>query len=595
MLVGVILLVLMFLGNDKKGKLAGGILGGKKQWNQAKDISLKTQVRPFISEMSRISDEKLAKMPAPTRNSCSLWINTPKSYRKGWTERFTARKSDYVAPKDNGAGTLYFPDAQMGFSIIGGPGTGKTFSTLDPLIASAIDQGFPLLVYDFKWPNQGKRHIANAIARGYKVYVFAPGKKGSFTMNILDFLKDEEDAVAAGQLAQVIVKNSSIGSGDDDPFFGPAGTTLVTGLFLLVKWLAKELNRPDIADLMMAQAILNLPDLGIRLGEAMERMNVWTFLPLAQVVSVKDSPDTISGIIATAQKIFAKFLQKDFIGAFCGKSDLPIDIDGKSMIVFGLDRQNRDIVGPLLAAILHMVVSRNVSRDIPRADPLVVALDELPTLFLPQLPNWLNENREDGFVGLLGYQNMAQIEKSYGKETTRFILGGTGTKIIFNPRDSESAKVFAEYLGERDVAFKSKSKSVGGGKNGGSTSTADNLQKTWLIEPAQFNKLPTGKGIVISPSFTDKDEAYIPLVHKFKISKADIADRAWAGKQWDERIKPAYIKKQQGKADGDALSKQMAERMQIAMEAFPMPGKKGESKMNGRSTPAIDAEDLAAF
>jgi type IV secretory pathway TraG/TraD family ATPase VirD4 len=589
MVVGVILLVLMFLGNDKRGKLAGGFLGGKKQWNQAKGISLKTQVRPFTSET------KKANTPAPTRNSCSLWINTPKDYREGWNKLFASRMSNFVAPKDNNAETLYFPDAQTSFSIIGGSGTGKTFSTLDPFIGSVIDQGFPVLVYDFKWPNQGKRHIANAIARGYKVYVFAPGRPESFTMNILDFLKDEEDAVAAGQLAQVIVKNSSIGTGDDDPFFGPAGTTLVTGLFLAAKWLAKELDRPDIADLMMCQAILNLPDLGIRLGEAMERMNVWTFLPLAQVVSVKDSPDTISGIIATAQKIFAKFLQKDFIGAFCGNSDLPIDIDGKTMLVFGLDRSNRDIAGPLLAAIMHMVVSRNVSREVPRKDPLIVALDELPSLFLPQLPNWLNENREDGFVGLLGYQNMAQIEKSYGKETARFIFGGTATKIIFNPRDGESAKLFAEYIGERDVEFKSKSKSVGGGKNGASTSTADNLQKTWLIEPAQFNKLSRGKAVVISPSFTHKDEEYIPLIHKFKISKADIANRAWAGNRWDEHIRPRYIEKQRGKADGDALSKQMLERTQIALEAFPMPGKKGDSKLNARSTPAIDADDLAAF
>ena len=100
-----------------------------------------------------------------------------------------------------------------------------------------------------------------------------------------------------------------------------------------------------------------------------------------------------------------------------------MDLDGKQLIVFGLDRNNRDIVGPLLAAILHMIVTRNVSRTVPRSDPLIVALDELPTLYLPALVNWLNENREDGFVGILGYQNIAQLEKVYGKELTRAIFG----------------------------------------------------------------------------------------------------------------------------------------------------------------------------
>ncbi|MGB3642702.1 MAG: type IV secretion system DNA-binding domain-containing protein [Rivularia sp. (in: cyanobacteria)] len=133
-----------------------------------------------------------------------------------------------------------------------------------------------------------------------------------------------------------------------------------------------------------------------------------------------------------------------------------------------MDRNNRDIVGPLVAAILHMIVTRNVSRTVPRSDPLIVALDELPTLYLPALVNWLNENREDGMVGILGYQNIAQLEKVYGKELTRAILGGTATKFIFNPQDPESAKLFSDYLGEMEIQFNSKSRSTG--KGGGSHS-----------------------------------------------------------------------------------------------------------------------------
>jgi type IV secretory pathway TraG/TraD family ATPase VirD4 len=184
-----------------------------------------------------------------------------------------------------------------------------------------------------------------------------------------------------------------------------------------------------------------------------DKLKVWTSRPLSQLISVKDSEKTAVSIIGTAQRMFQRFLKRDFVGAFCGKTTLPLDLDGKQLIVFGLDRNNRDIVGPLLAAILHMIVTRNVSRTVPRSNPLIVALDELPTLYLPALVNWLNENREDGFVGILGYQNIAQLEKVYGKELTRAIFGGTATKFIFNPQDTESAKLFSDYLGEMEIQF----------------------------------------------------------------------------------------------------------------------------------------------
>ncbi|GAX42891.1 transfer complex protein TrsK-like protein [Tolypothrix sp. NIES-4075] len=67
--------------------------------------------------------------------------------------------------------------------------------------------------------------------------------------------------------------------------------------------------------------------------------------------------------------MFQRFLKCDFVSVFCGKTTLPLNLDGKQLIVFGLDRNNRDIVKPLLAAILHMIITHNVSRTVPRQNP----------------------------------------------------------------------------------------------------------------------------------------------------------------------------------------------------------------------------------
>ena len=69
---------------------------------------------------------------------------------------------------------LYFPDAQRSSIILGGPGSGKTFSFIDPALRSALEQGFPTMLYDFKYPSQAK--IASyAMSLGYEVQIFAPG------------------------------------------------------------------------------------------------------------------------------------------------------------------------------------------------------------------------------------------------------------------------------------------------------------------------------------------------------------------------------------------------------------------------------------
>ncbi|BAZ71023.1 transfer complex protein TrsK-like protein (plasmid) [Fischerella sp. NIES-4106] len=401
--------------------------------------------------------------------------------------------------------------------------------------------------------------------------VFAPGFGESETCNPLDLLKDEEDAIAAAQMTSVISRNFDRGSNNSgDKFFEEAGESLVEGILLVTKAIATLSGDEKYCDLMTAQAILSLPDLAARLEAASKsKLKIWTTRPLSQLISVKHSQKTAASIIGTAQRMFQRFLKKDFVGAFCGKTTLPLDLDGKQLIIFGLDRNNRDIVGPLLAAILHMIVSRNVSRTVPRKDPLVVALDELPTLYLPSLVNWLNENREDGFVGILGYQNISQLEKAYGKELTRAILGGTATKFIFNPQDPESAKLFSDYLGEMEIQFNSKSRSTG--KGGGSHSTNEQRQKRHLWEPAQFAKMGTGKAVIINPAYTRGSEAYVPLLQTLKVPLADIEEMNWSESKWNFIQQRLIAQNSQSIVTDAQRSQQFLERRSLVEKLFPMP------------------------
>jgi type IV secretory pathway TraG/TraD family ATPase VirD4 len=117
-----------------------------------------------------------------------------------------------------------------------------------------------MLLYDFKFPAQTKRAVAYAMKRGYTVKIFAPGFQESETCNPLDLLRDEEDAIAAGQITQVISRNFDRGgNSSSDKFFEEAGDSLVEGILLITKANATLTGEYKYCDLMMAQAILSLP------------------------------------------------------------------------------------------------------------------------------------------------------------------------------------------------------------------------------------------------------------------------------------------------------------------------------------------------
>ena len=504
----------------------------------------------------------------PRRNKVSLYINLDPNMRRlrdkhwtkiGWKDPVIVKpaKPEPGQPKpkpDKQIPTFYIPDAQRGTIIAGSAGTGKSYSAADPLYRSAIDQGLPMLLYDFKYPEQTERIAAYAAVRGYDVEVFAPGYKESCTCNPLEFIRDEEDSISAAQLAKTINANMNGEGGKEDKFFENAGNALIEGILLLTKAVPKLLVQLDAArfgdaedkpnelaksfdDLMTSQALLALPDLAKRLAQAKEAgiIGAWTGIPFNQAISVKDAEKTISSIVATASAVFRNFIKRDFVGAFIGKSNIPQRIQGKKLVVFGLDNINRDVVSPILASILHMTVRNNIYGKVKRKDPLIVGLDEVATIKLPSLNNWLAEGREMGFCGILGLQHLVQLERAYGKETARIIFGNCATKFIFNPQEEESAKKFADMLGEMEITThtKSTSNSYNSGKTGSSRSKNQQRNKKHLFEPAQIMRMKQGRCIIISPAFERGDEAYLPILKNIEIRQEEIARKDWSVENWD--------------------------------------------------------------
>jgi type IV secretion system protein VirD4 len=468
------------------------------------------------------------------------------------------RKAHRVSFK---SGKLNIPEAQQGIAVCGAPNSGKTYSIIDPVIRDAIGQGFPIVVYDFKGA-QLEAHAVYAAAQGYEVHVFAPGFPYTGVCNPLDFVRDASDALMAGQLAEVIYKNTRRGNNaSENDFFSNAGQKLVEAVILLSKL-------TEFPDLLMAKKLLNLPGLTkrIRLAAQAGRVPLWTIESFSQLISSEDAEKQVAGIVATAQRTFDKFISKELIPSFVGKTTIPLDLKGKQILFLQVDTQKRDVVAPLLAALLHMIVARNFSK--PRDEPLVVSLDELPTLHLDDLPKWINEFRSYGFCAILGYQNFAQLQHTYGKDLSRAIFAACGTKVFFNPRDDETAGLVSRYLGEKEVRVFTKSTSSGMHH---STSRNEQIQKMPLMTIDEVLKLDQGECVFINPAYKGGREASVPLRLKLVVPKSDVKIQEQSERLWRSTVRDRLIQTmQQLQIPVSQIDAATALRQKVAEELFPL-------------------------
>jgi type IV secretory pathway TraG/TraD family ATPase VirD4 len=531
---GVVIVMAKYIDSKGgKGKLATARWGGRKEKAAARKLGCK-------------------QIQARRHNRVSLFVGTPKNTK---TYEVNHRRITQI-PEDQR--TLYLPEAQRGILVAGGPGSGKSFSMVTPLLKSAIDQGFPVILYDFKYAEQESATATSkgqapslagyALERGYEVTVLAPGFPESAVANPIDFLRNNEDSEMARQLAITLNRNFQLGSDSSgNDFFTNAGDQLVQAVFML----AKGTLYPDI---MMCQAILGLPKLVHRIEEALD-LNFMVREAFAQFVSVAGSPETAASIVGTASGLFSRFMVPAALAAFCGQTNIPLDLKGRQMVIFGMNKEKRDVIAPLLVSILHLLVSRNVAGK--RTCPLVLGIDELPTLYLPALVDWLNQNREDGLVSVLGLQNLSMLEEAYGENTTNAIFGGCATKAFFNPQDDIAAERFSNFLGDFEIKYKQRSRSSGG-SGGASTSNSDQNSTRKLFEINQFNTLPEGKAVIISPGFRSCGQISLPILEKIKIPQQDIKSEAQSRKIWYEF--------QSGLASQSSLKTPADEEMRVRRE-----------------------------
>ncbi|MGB3754094.1 MAG: type IV secretion system DNA-binding domain-containing protein [Parerythrobacter sp.] len=461
-------------------------------------------------------------------------------------------------------GQINLPFINEGGSVAGAPGSGKTFSVIDPAIRSALRNGYPIIVYDSKGV-QTETHAAYAASLGYQVSIFAPGKPYTGTCNLLDFVKSETDSLMSYQLAYILEKNSSgavPGQSSGKDFFERTGVSLVEAAILLAKL-------TEYPDLLTVGKILNLPMLIDRIKALRDSHKVsdWVIEAFAQLLSSEDAEKQVAGMIVTAQNVFKRFVSKDLLPSFCGETTIPLDLNGKQILFLQTDIERKDAVTPLLAAVLQLIISRNFSY--PRKTPLMVSVDEFPSLHLPAFESYLNELRSAGLIALIGYQNFSQLRKRYGPDGAKAMIAACGTQFYFNPRDFETAREFSQYLGEKEVTHYTKSRSYGKNR---SRSRNQQVQKVALVSPDEFLKFRKGECVYVNPGHrSENGAASVPVRCQVKIDKKEIDIHEKSLVAWRSTVRSRLIEREAKSNPLGDLDKASRARATAADIFLPLP------------------------
>jgi type IV secretion system protein VirD4 len=430
---------------------------------------------------------------------------------------------------DKAKNILFFPQINCGTLVIGGAGWGKTLNFIEPAAISAIREGCSVVLFDYKFDNNGLAEslMPVAIDYGYQVRALAPGSVLSGTFNIFDLIKDSADLAGVREVIGCLVRNNTSKDVKTDGFFDPGGRTILEGAFLMAKWVAEYLNVPSYANILMASQVLSLPNLSKRLELNRDKIPTWCYSAFSILTSSSgegEKNNTEGGLLATAAKFLSPMILPNFLDNFCGTSTFPgfdesepLKVDGKQIIVFGVNQASEQSTLPLIATALEQIVSYNLKYH--RERPLVVILDEFDTLNMPVVLDWLNRYRSSGCSLIIGIQYLGQLEK-YGKARAEGFLASCATKVWFNPGNPETAKILSDLLSKQEIELPTISKSINSGKDrGNSRTTGTQLHQVSLLEPQEPLNFPKGTCVIQAPTVGNKDEVALPYKHSFKFSK----------------------------------------------------------------------------
>ena len=424
--------------------------------------------------------------------------------------------------------------------VVGTPGSGKTFSIIEPFIRQHSAKGFALVVYDYKFPT-----LATKLYYHYKKNQKLGKLPKGCKFNIINFvdveysrrvnpiqLKYINNLAAASETAETLFeslqKGKKEGGGGSDQFFQTSAVNFLAAcIYFFCNWgkepydkdgnmlTAEKVQDKQTKRMIPTGRVFNSAGEEVEpaywLGKYSDMPHILSFLnesyqtifevletdnevaPLLgpfQTALKNKAMEQLEGMIGTLRVYTSRLATKESYWIFHKDGD---DFDLKvsdpkspSYLLIANDPEMESIIGALNALILNRLVTR-VNTGQGKNIPVSIIVDELPTLYFHKIDRLIGTARSNKVSVALGFQELPQLEADYGKVGMQKIITTVGNVVSGSARSKETLEWLSSDIFGKVVQLK---KGVTIDRDKTSINLNENMDS--LVPASKISDMPTG-------------------------------------------------------------------------------------------------------
>ena len=424
--------------------------------------------------------------------------------------------------------------------VVGTPGSGKTFSIIEPFIRQHSAKGFAMVVYDYKFPT-----LATKLYYHYKKNQKLGKLPAGCKFNIINFvdveysrrvnpiqLKYINNLAAASETAETLLeslqKGKKEGGGGSDQFFQTSAVNFLAAcIYFFCNWskepydkdgnmlIAEKVQDKQTKRMIQTGRVFNSAGEEVQpaywLGRYSDMPHILSFLnesyqtifdvletdnevaPLLgpfQTALKNKAMEQLEGMIGTLRVYTSRLATKESYWIFHRDGD---DFDLKvsdpknpNYLLIANDPEMESIIGALNALILNRLVTR-VNTGQGKNIPVSIIVDELPTLYFHKIDRLIGTARSNKVSVALGFQELPQLEADYGKVGMQKIITTVGNVVSGSARSKETLEWLSSDIFGKVVQLK---KGVTIDRDKTSVNLNENMDS--LVAASKISDMPTG-------------------------------------------------------------------------------------------------------
>lgn len=328
-----------------------------------------------------------------------------------------------------------------GTMVIGTPGSGKSFSIINPFIRQLLAKEFTMCLYDFKFPDLGEiayYHYCLSKQRGllknfeFNVINLNDVEK-SRRINPLraDYIRTLADASETAEALVEALKKGDKASGSDAFFTQSAVNFLASAIYFLSRY-----EGGKYSSLPHVLALLNCSYEEIFTILFSNKELVSLLSPFMTAYRAK-AFDQLEGQVGTLKIFISRLATKETFWVFSG-DDFNLKISSTeepSVLVLANDPNTQNINSACYSVVLNRLTRLvNSKGNLPSS----LIIDELPTLFVHKIENLIATARSNKVAIVMGLQELPQFKQQYGRDTASTIQSVVGNVISGSVRNKET-------------------------------------------------------------------------------------------------------------------------------------------------------------